>query len=79
MSASEHYQFLARSLTIDQAYARAYADLRRLLLSFCDNMLNEPEGTITRAAVEAIASRLESELAELMYGAETAYKLARPQ
>lgn len=78
MSAQNHYESLARSLTIDQAFARAYGDVRRLCTSAADNLLEPIERHVMLSAVEAVAKRLEVELSELMYGQETAEKLARP-
>jgi hypothetical protein len=79
MTPAEHYSSLARSLTIDQAYARAYSDVRRLCVSFCDNIAGGAAQTVLRAAIEAIEHRLEVDLNDLYYDRDTAAQLARPE
>jgi hypothetical protein len=76
---AEHYESLARALTLDQAFARAYSDVRRLCVSFCDNIADEVVATVLQSALEAVSQRLENDLADLMYDRPLAQLLARPE
>lgn len=79
LSRRDKYDYLAKPVTIDAAWARAYRDIRALLL---EQIGFEPEGEYRTGllnAVETIATRLEKSLADLLYGDEEATRLARPE
>jgi hypothetical protein len=79
MTPEQHYTDLARSLTLDQAYARAYGTLRQLSKLFVDV---QPDPALRRSmteATEGVAVILERELCELLYSPELAALLARPE
>lgn len=69
---------LASPLTIDQAFARAYTQLRGLTLAAVDLMPDAATRRSLEQGTEAVAEVLEHHLSRLFYGPELAHQLARP-
>lgn len=71
--------FPARSLTVDQAYAKAYSHLRQILYNEAAATDEPDTARALRWEAEHVASILQRELTELFYDGPLAAKLARPE
>lgn len=70
---------LARPLTLDQAYAKAYANMRHLLKLSLDVIKEDEVRHALDRAMKAWEMCLEVELTRLFYSEEVAKVLARPE
>jgi len=78
MSPQNHYAGLARALTLDHAFSRAYGELRHRLLAVCEAEPDMRRKTQILDAMDIIAEVLEHDLQGICYGPEMAAQLARP-